>query len=58
MNELLKATGVKKYIKTSGLRVGKDALAQLERKLSMTLTSAVQSAKNDRRTTVRAEDFN
>jgi histone H3/H4 len=56
MADLLKASGVKKKIKEQGLRAGKDAIAQLERKLAAVLDAAIQAAKADNRSTLRAED--
>jgi len=57
MADLIKASGIKKYIKANGLRVSKDSIEQLERKMSQILTAAMQAAKNDRRSTVRPEDI-
>jgi len=53
---LVKASAIKKQIKEAGFRMSKDAVAQFERKVSLAIVAAIQSAKNDRRQTIKAED--
>jgi len=56
MSNYIKASAAKKFVKNEGLRMGKDALEQLDRKIHSVLTGAVQATKADRRSTMKAED--
>ncbi len=56
MTDLIKASNIKKHVNNLGLRLSKDAISQFERKLMLAIASAAKSAKDDSRTTVRAED--
>ena len=53
----VKAASVKKFVKTEGLRMGKDAIEQLDRKIHALLVEAIQATKTDRRATMHGEDI-
>ena len=58
-DETLAATSkVKRYLKeTHNVRIGTDALAQLNEQIKQLLATAAQVAGADRRTTIKPRDF-
>lgn len=53
---LIKASAIKKQIRDAGLRVSKETFAQFERKLSLAVQAAIDTANADRRKTIQPSD--
>ena len=53
---LIKTSAVKKIIRDAGFRVSKDTFVQFERKLSLAIQKAIETADADRRKTIQPTD--